>query len=179
MQGHVGFIALTQGEGEEERLVAFLSRYLTKTEEKWGALEQLASLVSWGLRKAHRYTSLCPEVVVRVPGDAEVACILDQAAHLRLRALVVDLALYKVRWEAGGNPWQFGEEVAARQDVAEEDIVQAPEMQHADVVVKRASAKGYTLEDMRPAQGHVVVQFDGGATGKVGNGRTLLWGAQG
>ncbi len=77
VQGHVGFIALTQGEGEEERPVAFLSRYLTKTEEKWGELEQLASLVSWGLRKARRYTSLCPEVVVRVPGEAEVACILD------------------------------------------------------------------------------------------------------
>ncbi len=77
-------------------------------------MEQLASLVSWGLRKARRDTSLCPEVVVRVPGEAEVACILDQAAHLHLRALIVDLALYKVRWEAVGNPWQFGEEVAAR-----------------------------------------------------------------
>ncbi len=82
---------------------------------------------------------------------------MDQAAHLRLRALLVDLALYKVRWEAGGNPWQLGEEVAARGEVAAEDVVLPPIMQHADVVVKRTSAKGYTLEDMQAAQGHVVV----------------------
>ncbi len=159
--------------------MAFLSRHLTKTELKWGHLEQMVALVSWGLRKARRYTSLCPEVVVRVGDEAEVACIADSAAHLRLRALLVDLSLYKVKWEAGPNHWQLGEEVAARQKLAEDDKIAPPVMEHADIIVKRAVAKGYTLEDMTAAAGHTIVQFDGGAASKVGTGGSLLWGAQG
>lgn len=96
-----------------ERPVAFLSRYLTKTEQKWGRLEQQVAVLAWGLRKARRYTSLAPEIVVRVEEAAEVACIEDRQCHLRLQALLVDLSLYKVTWEAAGNPWRFGEQVAA------------------------------------------------------------------
>ena len=35
----VGFVALTQQVEGEEKPVAFMSRYLTKTEQKWGQLE--------------------------------------------------------------------------------------------------------------------------------------------
>ncbi len=52
-----------------EHPVAFLSRYLSKTEEKWGYLDQAVSLTSWALRRAPRYMSLSPEIVVRL-GDA-------------------------------------------------------------------------------------------------------------
>lgn len=81
---HVGFVALTQHVGGAEKPVAFLSRYMTKTELKWGELEQLIALVSWGLRKARRYTSTVPEVVVKLGDAAEVACVADRGAHLRL-----------------------------------------------------------------------------------------------
>jgi hypothetical protein len=85
--------------------VAFLSRYLTKTELKWGALEQQVALISWGLRKASRYSAMTPEVVVKLVDEAEIVCLGDKEAHMRLRALLIDLSLYKVRWEAGENPW--------------------------------------------------------------------------
>ena len=70
-------------------------------------------MVSWALRKARRYTSLVPEVVVKLGDAAEVACIADRQARLRLQALLVDLSLYKVRWEVGENHWRFGDDVAA------------------------------------------------------------------
>ena len=117
----------------------------------------MVALVSWGLRKARRYTSLCPEVVVKVGEEAKVACVADTAAHLRLRALLVDLSLYKVRWEAGPNQWQLGEEVAAREQLASDEKIAPPVMEHADVIVKRAAAKGYTLEDMAATAGHTIV----------------------
>ena len=67
-----------------ERPVAFLSRPLSKTESKWGGLEQQIVLVSWSLRKARRYTSLAPGIEVVLGEEAEVACILDKGAHMRL-----------------------------------------------------------------------------------------------
>ena len=75
-----------------------MSRYLTKSEGKWAELEQVVALVSWGLRKARRYTSVVPKVVVKLGEEAEVACVVDKSAHLRLQALLVDLTLYHVEW---------------------------------------------------------------------------------
>ena len=94
-----------------EKPVAFLSRYLTKTEQGWGWLEQAISLTSWGLRKVRRYSSTAPHVIVRLEEEADIACVLDRDAHLRLRALIVDLSLYKVRWEVKQNKWKLGGEV--------------------------------------------------------------------
>ncbi len=64
--------------------MAFMSRYLTKSEARWAQLEQLVALVSWGLRRARRYTSVVPKVVVKMGEEADVACVVDKSAHLRL-----------------------------------------------------------------------------------------------
>ena len=84
MQEEVGLVALTQQREGVERPVAFLSRPLSKTEGKWSRLEQQIALVSWALRKAHRYTCLAPGLEVVLGKEAEVACILDKVAHMRL-----------------------------------------------------------------------------------------------
>jgi hypothetical protein len=138
VQDNIGFLAITQLIAATEKPVAFLSRYMTKTEQSWGALEQQVALTSWGLRKARRYTSLAPHITVKVGDEAEVACIADREAHLRLRALLIDLSLYRVRWEAGDNPWQLGMEVAARDQLEPDDIISPPHMDHADIIIKRA-----------------------------------------
>ena len=85
-------------------------------------------MVSWGLRRARRYTSLAPKISVKLGEAAEVACIADKAAHLRLQALLVDLSLYKVSWEVGDNDWKFGEEVAAQRLPDSEEDIPAPVM---------------------------------------------------
>ena len=50
-------------------------------------------------------------MIVRLEEEADIACVLDRDAHLRLRALIVDLSLYKVRWEVKQNKWKLGGEV--------------------------------------------------------------------
>jgi hypothetical protein len=40
-----------------------------------------------------------------LPEEAQIATILDKSAHLRLRALMIDLEMYKTRWKTGTNEW--------------------------------------------------------------------------
>lgn len=93
-----------------------MSRSLTKTEQKWGQLEQQISLVSWSLRKVRRYSSTAPKIVVFVEEPEEVMVVLDKESHLRLRALMVDLQLYRCEWKAGYNPWKLGQELVEYPD---------------------------------------------------------------
>ena len=65
----VGFLAATQLL-QEEVPVAFLSRRQTATERKWSQLEQLISLVSWGIRRLRRYTTTSPQITVILPEEA-------------------------------------------------------------------------------------------------------------
>lgn len=109
-----GFVAVTQISNSEERPVAFLSRPLSITERKWGEFEQLVSVVSWGLRKLKRYTMFSPKITIQVEHDEEALLVLDRDAHMRLRALLIDLTLYRCQWKAGVNQWKFGAEVLRR-----------------------------------------------------------------
>jgi hypothetical protein len=88
--------------------VAFLSRYLTKTEAKWSPLEQTVSLLSWGLRKLRRYSTYARRIYVVVPWDESVAILLDKQHHIRLRALLIELHMYRVEWLVGENRWELG-----------------------------------------------------------------------
>lgn len=151
----------------EEKPVAFMSRHLTKTEGKWGELEQNVALVSWGLRKARRYTSVAPKITVRLAEEADVACVVDKFAHLKLQALLVDLTLYHVEWSVGRNDWAIGGDVAAAQPPLNDDEeVTAPVMKHAEVEVRRKAGRSFMLEDTHSARGHLIVQFDGGSTNR-------------
>ena len=94
--------------------MAFISRNLTKTELRWGELEQIISLVSWALRKFRRYSTTATKIVVIVDSEEDVHVILDKGAHLRLRALMVDLTLYNCVWVAGGNDWKLGKSMVER-----------------------------------------------------------------
>ncbi len=89
--------------------MAFLSRKLTLTERKWSPIEKTVALVGWGIRKLRRYTTTAPIISVVLPEEAQLATVLDQGAHLRLRALMVDLAMYNTSWKVGVNKWQIGQ----------------------------------------------------------------------
>jgi RNase H-like domain found in reverse transcriptase len=108
VEGSVGLIATTQEKEGKENPVAFLSRYLTKTELKWSQLEQMVSLLSWGLRKLRRYSTYAKKIKVVVPWDESVAVLLDRQHHIRLRALMIELHMYKVEWIVGENRWELG-----------------------------------------------------------------------
>ena len=73
-----------------------------------------------------------------------MAVVLDQDAHLRLRALMIDLEMYKTQWKAGINEWRIGEgliEVPAGDpvhDPAQNSTI--PLMTHTNIVLKRPSS---------------------------------------
>ena len=72
--------------------------------------------------------------------------VLDGAAHMRLRALMVDFTLYKCRWEASRNPWKLGEGVVEHPSQtathhADVEPIAVPKMIHAEVKVRRRQAQ--------------------------------------
>ena len=51
LEGEACFLALTQlGPDKRERPIAFVARYLTKTEVKYGTLTTLVSVAAWVIR---------------------------------------------------------------------------------------------------------------------------------
>ena len=65
----------------------------------------MVSLVAWVVRKLRRYTTFAQEVRVIIPTEEDMVVVADPALHLWLRAQVVELQQYPVRWVAGENPW--------------------------------------------------------------------------
>jgi RNase H-like domain found in reverse transcriptase len=99
---------MTQVQGEVPRPVSFLSRYLTKTELKWGEIERTVSLVSWALRKLRRYSTYAQQITVIVPWEETRLVILEKQQHIRLKALLIELGMYRVHWKVGVNKWELG-----------------------------------------------------------------------
>jgi hypothetical protein len=119
--------------------VAFLSRYLGKQERRWTALERTISLVGWGLRKLRRYTTYAKKIRVLVPQQEHVLVILEKQQHVRLRALLIEMGMYQVEWEAGENPWALGG-AAFKSSIdpgTAGEPQEVPVMKHKDKVLKR------------------------------------------
>ena len=71
-------------------------------------MEQTVSLLSWGLRKLRRYSTYARKIYVIVPWGESVAILLDKQHHIRLRALLIELHMYRVEWVVGENRWELG-----------------------------------------------------------------------
>jgi hypothetical protein len=111
-----------------------------------------------------------------------VATILDKGAHLRLRALMVDLEMYNTQWKAGINEWKIGESlIEVPSESPTHDPVQNPTIPyitHTAIILKRPSSKSYEVTE-GSEKGRVVVSFDGGAAKSLGFGGFLVWAATG
>lgn len=65
----------------------------------------LISVVHWAIGKARRYTAFASKVDVIVPEKAYCNVIYSEDSNLRLRAMLVDLAQYRIAWVEDDNPW--------------------------------------------------------------------------
>ena len=64
LEGEACFVAFTQlGPDKGECPIAFVARYLTKMELKYGTLTTLVSVAAWAIRKLHHYTTFSREVM--------------------------------------------------------------------------------------------------------------------
>jgi hypothetical protein len=74
---------------------------------------------------------------------------MDRSQHLRLRALLLELALYKVVWQRGNNVWKLGGpiiEIPTDSFVAVTEEVKVPVMEHKDEVLRRPTSKSIELK---------------------------------
>ena len=101
-----------------------------------------------------------------VPSSKDALVVADPTTHLRLRAQVVDLQQYAVRWVEGDNPWlanQVETLVLDKQDPL--PGVDPLHIHHQDVPLKMPETRmGVDGKLLRAAQW--VLQFDGGASPK-------------
>ena len=115
-----------------------------------------------------------------VPWNEQVMIILDKHHHIRLRALLIKLGMYKVKWKVGPNRWQLGGALFRKScspcpEVRNEEI---PLMEHQAQVLKMpAQVSLDTLDNIEDAT--YVLQFDGGTIRKCGVGGVLVWGLSG
>ena len=73
LEGEACFVALTQpGTDKGECPIAFVARYLTKMELKYGTLTTLVSVAAWAIRQLHRYTIFAKEVHIILPTTVDI-----------------------------------------------------------------------------------------------------------
>jgi hypothetical protein len=105
-----------------------------------------------------------------------VAVILDKQHHIRLRALLIELHMYRVEWVVGENKWELGGPVFRRSCYSEETPTgeRIPQMLHETVKLKRPNQ--VSLETLEEVPGSTyILQFDGGTTKELGVGGYLVW----
>lgn len=77
------------------RVVGLVSRTLTNYELGRPPLERKLHLIRWALYRCRRFTTTAPEVQIHLAEPEHVIALLDRTSHLRLQALLVDLASYR------------------------------------------------------------------------------------
>jgi hypothetical protein len=98
---------------------------------KWGIIERTVSLVSWALRKLRRYSTYAEQIKVIVPWEETLLVILEKQQHIRLKALLIELSMYRVKWKVGENMWELGG------PVFKELPSTIPKMVHEEVTIKK------------------------------------------
>ena len=159
-----------------------MSRYLTAAEKGWSDAERLVSLVGWGLRRFSRYAMWVPEIHVSVPWPQELAWVMERSSQLRLRAMLVELACYRVTWVEDHGVWGLEGplvELPTRvPDVAVEEAQELPTVQHEGKVLRRpAGVERGEVVDCQ--EGVASLWFDGGSAGKLGTGGFVVWDGSG
>ena len=97
-----GMAVMTQHKADGEvRVVALVSRSLTPYEAGRPDLERRLHIARWALHRCRRFTATSPAVHIHVPEPAHVLALRDRTHHLRIEALLVDLASYNATFGQG------------------------------------------------------------------------------
>lgn len=107
-----GLAIITQHDpGGATRVVALISRGLTAYEKNRPPLEQKLHIARWALHRCRRFTTTSPAITVHVPEPEHLLVLRDRTHHLRVEALLVDMASYKVSFNKGDELQQLWAEV--------------------------------------------------------------------
>ena len=78
-------------------------RKLMIGESKRTELEQLVSVATWATRRFQYYIAASDSYHIVLPDPDYVKCIAHEWVHPSLRAYLVELSIYSVKWVAGGT----------------------------------------------------------------------------
>ena len=130
---------------------------------------------AWAVRTLKRYALYSPEVCVSVPESKYLLVACDCLAT-KVRALMIELSMYKVRWEVGDAPLaQFAMEECCRGP----GEFKVPHWEHEGDVDILRKAEVSIADVGAAAEGAAIAYFDGGAAGKLGAGGYALFGGDG
>ena len=88
-------------------------RELTANEsQKFTEVERALSILHWGIAKALRYTTTVQEVTCYVHTPEHLFPVHSQTAHLRLKAALLNLGMYRVKWAVDAGGLDFGGDLA-------------------------------------------------------------------
>jgi hypothetical protein len=143
-----------------------VSRDLTNYEMKRPPLEQKLHLARWALHRCRRFTAGAPTIHIHLPEPAQVMVMHDKMHHLKLQALLIDLASYGATFGEGDSMQQLW--VEALEGVSRD--MKAPSEENIDLPTFTHQPKSITYPaTSRPLPQrilnapHATAFFDGGA----------------
>lgn len=175
----VGGVMLSQGSGKQRRLVALVGRDLTLQECSWTYPEQVLALACWGMRRLHRWTGFVPRVSIVLPQQHCLLLVKDKAVHARLRALVLELAMYGVAYRVEEQEASLLEGLKEAAEVAQDDdVAGVPQLEHKDTIIKRPTGKKMTAKGVDESAA-MRIYFDGRSADKRGSGGFIAFAPDG
>ena len=117
------------------------------------------------MRRLRRYTSTAERINVIVEQEEDAFVILEKAQHLRMKAFLLELQMYRVTWIVQPNPWQLGRGVIDLPvELGEEGEVpmNIAQMLHKDMTLKQRQSVSMAKDDL-DTNGVAVLTFDGGS----------------
>ena len=182
VSGEFAFVAVTQPQGDaiQEAPVAFVSRRLTPTELKRTPVEQFVGVAVWATRKLKRFTTTAKQVVVVCPEEEWPTLLASEEVHLKVRAMVIEMALYNCKWMTGENPWALGGALVEvpTSDTGAVQVEGSPvTWTHKPTTLKMPIAAAGEPPSLQ-CPGPVTAYFDGGSGQRLGTGGFCVWDGQ-
>ena len=72
----------------------------------------MLSILHWGIAKTLHYTTIAQEVTCYVHNLEHLFLVHSQMAHLRLKAVLLNLRMYRVKWAVDAGGLYFGGDLA-------------------------------------------------------------------
>lgn len=117
------------------------------------------------MRRLRRYTTTAERINVIVEQEEDAFVILEKAQHLRMKAFLLELQMYRVTWIVRPNPWRLGKgaiDLPVELGEAGEAPMDVPQMLHKDMTLKQRQSVSMAKDDL-DTEGVAVLTFDGGS----------------
>ena len=65
--------------------------------------ERIVAVVAWAMHTLRRYVAFAPETTMVIPDKVQLYVVTCKECHMRIQALLIKLAMYRVVWKQGAS----------------------------------------------------------------------------